>query len=205
MTKKQQKAMIERKKAEAEKEKAVEQAVEEKETEPNDEPDQETEQITLLSGVDFEIGYCKDQETITDKILYLADQEKNVLAEFKDKDQILKNGIYKELYDTVIDVFGYYLTILRNRLDLIIKSEKLQAKIDQEQFKVGELKQIKIDNKFAVKMLRYQNWLYFWEKWRENSIERKRIKAEHKAKIRALKIQAAKAAKNAKVGVVMSP
>ena len=107
MTKKEQQAMIERKKTEAEKKKTVEPKPEEiPETEENDE-----QVVTLLSGVDFEIGYCTDQETITDKILYLADQEKNILAEFKDKDQILKNGIYKELYDTVIDVFDHYLYI----------------------------------------------------------------------------------------------
>lgn len=200
MTKKQQKAMIERKKAEAEKKKAIELENKSAEVEQEDEDlvDQNLEVITLLSGVDFEIGYCVDQETITDKILYLAEQEKNVLSKFKDKDQILKNGIYRELYDTVIDVFGHYLTILRNRLDLIIKSEKLHATMNHLQFKVGDLKQDKINNKFEVRLLRYKNWLYFWQKLREHKIERRKAKLEYKAKIKELK-------KQLKEGVVMSP
>ena len=49
-------------------------------------------------------------------------------------------------------------------------------------------------------MLRYQNWLYFWRKWREHNIARARAKAEHKAKIKALKEQL-KATRR----VVMSP
>ena len=200
MTKKQQKAMIERKKAEAEKKKAIELENKSAEVEQEDEDlvDQNLEVITLLSGVDFEIGYCVDQETITDKILYLAEQEKNVLSNFKDKDQILKNGIYRELYDTVIDVFGHYLTILRNRLDLIIKSEKLHATMNHLQFKVGDLKQDKINNKFKVRLLRYKNWLYFWQKLREHKIERRKAKLEYKAKVKELK-------KQLKEGVVMSP
>lgn len=200
MTKKQQKAMIERKKAEVEKKKAIELENKSAEVEQEDEDlvDQNLEVITLLSGVDFEIGYCVDQETITDKILYLAEQEKNVLSKFKDKDQILKNGIYRELYDTVIDVFGHYLTILRNRLDLIIKSEKLHATMNHLQFKVGDLKQDKINNKFEVRLLRYKNWLYFWQKLREHKIERRQAKLEYKAKIKELK-------KQLKEGVVMSP
>lgn len=233
MTKKQQKAMIERKKAEAEKKKAQEQENKQVESQtksdlkPKPVSEQQPEQkeviIELFSGVDFEIEHCTDQETITDKIIYFADQEKNILSEFKDSDQILRNGIYKELYDTIIDVFGHYLTILRNRLDLIVKSEKQQAAMDRLKFIVGDLKQDKIDNKFAVKMLRYQNWLYFWQKWREHSIERKRAKAKYKAKIKALKQEAAlefkkiksepnpkenrpvKEKKDANKGVVMSP
>ena len=132
MTKKQQKAMIERKKNEAEKKKAAEQKNQQVETEPKSDPkpkikpeEQSREEeviITLFTDVDFEIDNCTDQETITDKIIYLADQEKDILSKFKDSDQILKNGIYKELYDTIIAVFNNYLTILRDRLDLIIKS-----------------------------------------------------------------------------------
>lgn len=190
MTKKQQKAMIERKKAEAEKKKAIEQENKLAEFNPK--------MVTLLSGIDFEIEYCIDQETITDKILYLAEQEKEILSKFKDKDQILKNGIYRELYDTVIDVFGHYLTILRNRLDLIIKSEKLHATMNHLQFKVGDLKQDKINNKFKVRLLRYKNWLYFWQKLREHKIERRQAKLEYKAKVKELK-------KQLKEGVVMSP
>lgn len=199
MTKKQQKAMIERKKAEAEKKKAIEQENKLAESNPKNDPVPENvEMVTLLSGVDFEIEYCIDQETITDKILYLAEQEKEILSKFKDKDQILKNGIYKELYDTVIDVFGHYLTILRNRLDLIIKSEKQQAAMNRLQFVVGDLKQDKIDNKFKIRLLRYKNWLYFWQKLRKHKIERKKAKLEYKAKIKELK-------QALKKGVVMSP
>ena len=199
MTKKQQKAMIERKKAEAEKKKTTEQENKLAESNPKNDPVPENvKMVTLLSGVDFEIKYCIDQKTITDKILYLAEQEKNVLSKFKDKDQILKNGIYRELYDTVIDVFGHYLTILRNRLDLIIKSEKLHATMNHLQFKVGDLKQDKINNKFKVRLLRYKNWLYFWQKLREHKIERRQAKLEYKAKVKELK-------KQLKEGVVMSP
>lgn len=199
MTKKQQKAMIERKKAEAEKKKAIEQENKLAESNSKNDPVPENvEMVTLLSGVDFEIEYCIDQETITDKILYLAEQEKEILSKFKDKDQILKNGIYKELYDTVIDVFGHYLTILRNRLDLIIKSEKQQAAMNRLQFVVGDLKQDKIDNKFKIRLLRYKNWLYFWQKLRKHKIERKKAKLEYKAKIKELK-------QALKEGVVMSP
>ena len=233
MTKKQQKAMIERKKNEAEKKKAAEQKNQQVETEPKSDPkpkikpeEQSREEeviITLFTDVDFEIDNCTDQETITDKIIYLADQEKDILSKFKDSDQILKNGIYKELYDTIIAVFNNYLTILRDRLDLIIKSEKQQAAINRLKFIVGKLKQNKIDSKFQVKMLRYQNWLYFWKKWREHSIERKREKAKYKAEIKALKQESAlkfkkiksepspkenrpvKEKKDANKGVVMSP
>lgn len=209
MTKKEQQAMIARKKAEAEKKKTTEQANQQVEPSPKSgptpktKPEQQTEQeeviITLFSDVDFEIDYCTDQETITDKIIYLADQEKEILSKFKNREPILKNGIYKELYDTIIDVFGYYLMILRNRLDLIVKSEKQQAAMNRLQFIVGKLKQNKIDNKFQVKMLKYQNWLYFWRKWREHGIERKREKARYKAEIKALKEQAALELKKAKM------
>lgn len=208
MTKKEKQAMIERKKAEAEEAKTVSdktRETEEKKTEdlPENsvsEYNDDDEIMEILSNIDFNIDYCIDQDTITDKIIYFANAEKNILKEFKDNNMILTNGIYRDLYNTIIYVFDYYINTLRNRLDLIIKSEKQQAAMDRLQFIVGELKQNKIDNKFAIKMLRYQNWLYFWQKWREHRIERKRAKAEHKAKIKALKTQL-KASRR----VVMSP
>lgn len=213
MTKKEKRAMIERKKAEAEQAKTVSDKMEKEKDEkveklPEDsvsEYNDDDEIIEILSNIDFNIDYCIDQDTITDKVIYLANAEKNILKEFKDNNMILSNGIYRDLYNTIIDVFHNYIDTLKNRLALIIKSEKQQAAMDRLQFIVGDLKQNKIDNKFAIKMLKYKNWLYFWQKWREHGIERKQAKAEHKAKIKALKAQAAEAAKNANKGVVMSP
>lgn len=196
MTNKQKKAMIERKKTEAKEIQNI--TANNKSVEPEKHSIPEDELQAILSGINFNIDNCTDQKSISDKMLYLANKEKEVLSEFKEKDMILTNGIYKELYDTIINVFGYYITELKSRLDLIIRSAKLHAAMKRLQFAVGEQKQDKIKNKFQIRILRYKNWLYFWQKLREHKIERSKAKLEHKAKIKELK-------KQLKEGVVMSP
>jgi len=190
MTKKQINAMIERKKKEQQE---MEEELEEIDEEELDEvieediDDDDDEVCKILAQIDFDIDYCTDQETITNKILYFANEERRVLEQFKDKDDVLINDVYFELYNTIIDVFSYYSTILKKRLNLIIESEKLQAKIKELQFAHGELRRDEIDSKYEIKLLKYHNRLYAKQKYQEYKVARKKEREQSKAKLRALK------------------
>lgn len=190
MTKKQINAMIERKKKEQqEMEEELEEIDEEEldEVFEEDTDDDDDEVCKILAQIDFDIDYCTDQETITSKILYFANEERRVLEQFKDKDDVLINDVYFELYNTIIDVFSYYSTILKKRLNLIIESEKLQAKIKELQFTHGELRRDEIDSKYEIKLLKYHNRLYAKQKHQEYKVARKKEREQSKAKLQALK------------------
>ncbi|MBS7401228.1 MAG: hypothetical protein KIG16_01805 [Eubacteriales bacterium] len=149
--------------------------------------DDHDEITEILNGIDFDITGCNTQDTITTKILYLCNQENRVLDKFKENDSVLNTVVYNELYQTIVDSFNNYLTILRERLKLIVKSENLKCAMNRLKFIVGDLRRDKINNKYQVKLLRYKNWLYWWKKWREHNILRKQERERYKAEIKALK------------------
>ena len=157
---------------------------------PDDDPvdyDECDEITAILNGIDFDITRCTTQESITAKILYLCNEERKVLDEFKDEVQILESTVYDKLYQTIVTVFDNYLNVLKNKLELEVKSSKLKCAMNRLKFIVGDLRRDKIDNKYQIKLLRYKNWLYGWKKWREHNILRKQEKERYKAEIKALK------------------
>lgn len=147
----------------------------------------EDEIAAILDGIDFNIEGCVTQDTITTKILYLCNQEKNVLDKFKENNKILDEAVYDELYQTIITTFDNYISILKSRLDIKVKTAKLRCAMDRLKYIVGDLRRDKINNKYQVKLLKYNNWLYGWKKWHEYRIARKNAKLAAMAELKALK------------------
>jgi|GEM_PF-6729389 len=141
----------------------------------------------VFNNVDFNIDNCLDKESITKKLLYFADQEREILKQFKDESPIMDDKVYEYLYNSVVNVFGNYQSILRQRLQLKIEEAKLTVGIEQLQFRISKLKRDKINNKFEVRRLRYANRLYNKKKWREYFIERKAMRDKANAELAALR------------------
>lgn len=209
MTDKERQAMIKRIQAEREQRKMAEEETEEIDPEDEDEiSDTETETIDdddlpeeeeydaeeiepdVFAGIDFNIDDCQDQETITQKILYLTDKEKIILEEFKEKDEILAESVYNDLYNTIVKVFDNYLSILNQRLDLIMLNEECDAEIERLRFELGDLRKDVIDNRHEIRLLKYQNRLYQKKKQQEWRITKKKERAQFLAELRVLKAQA---------------
>lgn len=205
MTNKQRQAMIKRIQSEREQLAMAEEEPEEIAPEAEDETlDTETETVDdnddsqeeddteeikpdVFAGIDFNIDNCQDQETITQKILYLTDKEKKILEEFKEKDQILAESVYAYLYNTIVNVFENYLTVLNQRLYLITEKARIKAEIEELEFDLKDSRRKKIDVHYQIRLLKYQNRLYNKEKLQELRIKKCKEKAQFLIKLQDLK------------------
>lgn len=140
----------------------------------------------ILSKIDFNIEKCVTQEDITKKILYLNDKENEILKEFKDDHDILADKVYADLYNSIVAMFNNYQILLKQKLQIVLKTKAIQADNDAMEFKFKKLKIETTNNYYKIKLLKYHHRLYKKQKYQEFKIEKQRERAQHKANLAAL-------------------
>lgn len=141
---------------------------------------------TVESSI-FDIDRCRDLVSIEEKLLKLTAAEKKILEDYKNSDCILQTQEFWKLHNSIVASFNHCRTLLNIRRDLILGQEQNREETEKLLTETRENKRKAIADRFLLRKLRYENWLYKRECAIRYQIDRANLKKAHKAVTAPLK------------------
>lgn len=146
------------------------------------EPKQEEQEEKI-----FDIDQCRDLGSIEEKLLELTSAEKQILEKYKNSIHILQPKVFWQLHDSVVATFNHYRTLLNIRRELILGQAKTKEETEKLLTEIRENKRKAIADRFLMRKLKYENWLFKQQSAVQFKIDKANLKKAHKAAIAPLK------------------
>ncbi len=139
----------------------------------------------------FDIDQCRDLVSIEEKLLELTETEKSILEQYKDSDQLLQPKIYQQLHDSVVTSFNHSRNLLYVRRALLLGQAMDKEESEKLLTETRENKRKAIADRFLLRKLKYENWLYKRQCAVQYQIDKANLKKAHKAAVAPLKAELA--------------
>jgi hypothetical protein len=126
--------------------------------------------------IKFDMTDCDTLEKISNLQLRLLESKKSILEELKNSDKTLSAKIFKDFVKNVQQIFTDLATPIAIRKRSILREYLATEKVASKIKKVGVAKTTAINDKFNTKILKYDNWLFYFKRRKIYKADKRALK-----------------------------